>query len=103
MKETDYIRLKILPALRDAYPGGFFYKTHGGPYARAGQSDILGCVEGRFVAIEIKMPGKLSTVTELQQAFLDSVLAAGGIAGATTTPEGAVALIEEGLYPEVFV
>lgn len=51
---------------------------------RRGISDIIACSpQGRFVAIEVKRPGKLSTVSALQRIYLDEVNDHGGIAFAT--------------------
>lgn len=44
-----------------------------------GCSDILACLRGRFVAVEVKRPGKANAVTPIQQAFLDAVRRAGGV------------------------
>ena len=49
-----------------------------GIYAKAGVSDILACVKGRFVAIEVKRPGKKPT--GLQKQFIDAVNLIGGVA-----------------------
>lgn len=46
--------------------------------AEKGTSDILACIGGRFVAIEAKMPG--NKTTPAQEAFLESVREAGGVA-----------------------
>ena len=43
-----------------------------------GVSDILGCYQGRMVAIEVKRPG--GKPTEDQQKFIDRVKREGGIA-----------------------
>lgn len=74
----------------EADVGGLWFKVHGGPYQKAGISDLLGCVAGRFVAIEVKLPGKENTVTKLQQHFLTTVVDNGGLAFMTTSPEDAV-------------
>jgi len=60
--------------------GGRWIKIHGGPYQEKGLSDIIGCLDGRFIAIEVKMPGKEDTVTDMQQRFIDQVLESGGVA-----------------------
>lgn len=52
----------------------------GSAYGRRGVSDMLVCHKGLFVAIEVKAPGKLSTVTPLQSLYLEGVRAAGGVA-----------------------
>ena len=49
-----------------------------GIYAKAGVSDILACIKGRFVAIEVKKPGKKPTA--LQKQFIDAVNLIGGVA-----------------------
>lgn len=43
-----------------------------------GVSDIIGCKDGRMIAIEIKTPG--GKVTSHQQRFIDRVNEAGGVA-----------------------
>ncbi len=61
-------------------------------FGMTGQSDIIGIYRktGRFVAIEVKKPGKIDTVTPAQQSFLDYVFWAKGIAFATTSIENTV-------------
>jgi hypothetical protein len=58
--------------------GIFHWKNHGGPMGAKGVSDILGCYQGRMLAIEVKTDrGRLS---DDQQRFIDNVNAAGGLA-----------------------
>ncbi|MBD3251071.1 VRR-NUC domain-containing protein [Candidatus Uhrbacteria bacterium] len=55
------------------------YKHYsGGKFGQTGVADIIGCFHGRFLAIEVKRPGRVPTKN--QQKFLDNVNAAGGIA-----------------------
>lgn len=61
-------------AMAGEYKGKRRFTVFGPP----GCSDILGVLNGRFLAIEVKRPGNEPTVD--QQAFLDSVSHAGGIA-----------------------
>lgn len=49
-----------------------------GIYAKAGVADILACIKGRFVAIEVKKPGK--TPSKLQENFINAVNSIGGFA-----------------------
>lgn len=77
--------------------GGVWIKIHGGPYQHAGLSDLIGCVDGRFIVIEVKLPGKLRKVTELQQHFIDSITAAGGLAFATDGVISAVKRVKKWL------
>ncbi len=48
--------------------------------ASAGVSDLVACIGGRFVAIEVKAPGELDNVTPAQHSFLTAVRKAGGLA-----------------------
>lgn len=73
-----YLALRSIPAWR-INSGAI--RTEAGNLVRlapAGFSDIIGIYGGRFLAIEVKQPGKCPT--EAQQAFLDAVTAAGGVA-----------------------
>ena len=58
--------------------GAWHIKTHGNMFSRAGTPDILACVNGRFVAIEVKRPG--GVVSELQKANIELIKKAGGVA-----------------------
>ncbi|MBN2377040.1 MAG: VRR-NUC domain-containing protein [Sedimentisphaerales bacterium] len=55
-----------------------FFKVHGGPFQAAGVSDLIGLVNGRFVAIELKVGS--NKPTKLQSFFICTVKQAGGIA-----------------------
>ena len=75
LKETD-ISKQIRSLLFQV--GGLPIKIAGGAYQRPGISDFLVCLDGRFVAIEVKRPGL--QMTEKQEQFQHEVRAAGGIA-----------------------
>lgn len=54
-----------------------------------GSSDLIGWTrQGRFLCLEIKMPGKRATL--LQQAFINAVNQAGGLAFVATSVEDAL-------------
>lgn len=56
--------------------GNFHYSE-----TKSGTPDLLGCnSQGVFVAIEVKAPGKRSTLRENQRAYLLEVIARGGFA-----------------------
>lgn len=90
---------KLLNKMRDAAADAFGssivqIKYHGGPYSSAGVSDTLHCVDGIFVAIEVKAPeshgGSVERAlangpTVKQRAFVRKVLEAGGVAGFAAT------------------
>src|ERR1700748_1919030 len=73
---------KMARRVRDR--GGWCRKVHGGTYG-AGWPDLVGAYKGLFLAIEVKMPGKENTVTELQAATLEGLRAAGAIAVVLTS------------------
>jgi hypothetical protein len=63
--------------------GGLWRKTWGGPYAAPGVFDIIGCIEGKYVAIELKHPkykNPKAEMTSSQWNFYTQVKANGGIA-----------------------
>lgn len=76
---------KMRDLLRDR--GARAFKIQGGDdaFQEVGIPDLLVCYMGRFVGLEVKMPGgKLSAK---QKAVLDEIADAGGIAAVVTTVE----------------
>ena len=56
--------------------GAYFIKTHGDRFSRIGTPDIIACVNGHFVAVEVKATtGKPS---ELQIYNIEQINKAGG-------------------------
>jgi len=74
--------------------GGRWIKVHGGPYQEAGISDIIGCWQGTFYAMEVKLPGKEKTLTNLQQAFIDDINGSGGRATMITSVDQALKFVK---------
>lgn len=89
------LQTKIQKALQKEFPRSFFFKTHGGPYQRAGIPDIIGSVEGSFIGIEVKVPGRENTLTDLQQHTIDQINESGGLAFMSTNPEDAIDRIKK--------
>lgn len=58
--------------------GAYYIKTHGSMFSKAGTPDILACVNGKFVGIEVKAPG--GRVSALQIANIKLINNAGGVA-----------------------
>ena len=76
MNESDITKsiLKYLKTL----PRCFFWKEHGGIYGTSGIPDIIVCIDGRFIALEIKtQKGK---TTPLQNAAIRKIHSSGGFA-----------------------
>jgi Holliday junction resolvase len=66
-------------------PGCFAVKVHGSPFQRSGLPDIIGCLQGEFFGIEMKMPGKEKNLTERQASTIKKIQNAGGTAGVATS------------------
>jgi hypothetical protein len=62
----------------EAEVGGLWITFPRTRFARAGVSDLLGCVRGRFVALEFKAPDSTYKATETQLNFLDAIRTSGG-------------------------
>lgn len=78
-------------------------KYHGSAYTQAGVSDLLICLDGVFVAAEVKAPDNYGSVeaavlkgpTLKQQAFIYRVITAGGVAGVVASVDGLFDLLEQ--------
>lgn len=93
MKESLVVK-SIRRALDKYYPG-FYFKTHGGPFQMIGLPDIIGVHKGRFIGIEVKLPGKENTITDKQAQVLRRIQLAGGIAIMATGPEQVLIKMKE--------
>ncbi|UJQ86208.1 holliday junction resolvase [Gordonia phage GiKK] len=56
--------------------GVFVFKVHGSSMMMAGLPDLIGCANGRFIAIECKMPG--NKASRIQELIHSKIEAAGG-------------------------
>lgn len=79
-------------------------KYHGSQYGEAGVSDLLCCLDGVFLAIEVKAPENYGGSTERalekgptvkQVAFITRVANAGGIGAVAASVEGFMELLAE--------
>lgn len=96
VNETGLVNA-IVRAVKRQHPASFVFKVHGGPMQRAGVADLLLCVEGRFIALEVKhqKPGESEAhargrATPLQLAEIDKVVAAGGHAAVVLSVDEAL-------------
>lgn len=83
---------KIINKLKQL--GGYWIKTHGNPFQKSGLSDIIGCFQGRFIALEVKLPKKRSNLTLRQKIFLQKIKEAGGISAVITSQEEVINLLK---------
>ena len=72
-------------------PGMFVIKTHATAYSQVGIPDLICCVKGRFVAMEVKRPG--GTTSKIQQLMIQKIISANGIAGIVHSLDEAIELI----------
>lgn len=63
--------------------GYWWMKVHGDLFQKSGVPDILACINGRFVGIEVKRPG--GRLSELQKYNIEHIRAAGGVAFVATS------------------
>jgi len=94
-KPETRLQRRIQKALKEAFPGSWWFKVHGGPFQKAGVPDLIGCVAGLFFALEVKMPDE--EPTKLQVLTMRKIREAGGISTTVETPEEAVAIVRAAL------
>ena len=63
--------------------GYWWMKVHGDLFQKSGVPDILACINGRFVGIEVKRPG--GKVSALQDYNIEQIRASGGVAFVATS------------------
>lgn len=63
--------------------GAFVFKVHGGPQMTAGLPDLIACVGGLFIGIEVKCPGQLPT--QIQKLRHEQIRKADGVAFVATS------------------
>jgi len=77
MAEKD-IRQRAMAQIRAYYGDAAVLWPQTGAIGGIGRPDVVACIGGHFVAIEIKAPGKRPRISQIAQ--LDAVVRAGGIA-----------------------
>lgn len=74
-------------------PHCFMIKPPAGIGSYPGTADLLGVIQGRAVALELKTPGGRHKLSPAQAAFLASWTAAGGYSQVIDSPESVEELI----------
>ena len=59
--------------------GIYHFKVHGSKFMPSGIADIISCVNGHFVGIEVKRPGAKRELSEQQKVHERNVKKSGGI------------------------
>ena len=84
---------KIKKWLKDK--GYWYFKVHGSIFQPAGIPDILACINGKFVAVEVKRT-KGGIVSALQKAQIEKIKENGGIAGVANSMDEFLEILKEG-------
>lgn len=58
--------------------GFYFIKIHGSSFMEKGIPDLVCCINGKFIGIEVKAPGKLKGQSEYQKIHEENILKANG-------------------------
>jgi len=94
-KAESLLQNRIKKQLLAEWPGSWIVKIHGGPFQAAGIPDLVGCIEGRFVGLEVKLPDDSSRATKIQESTLSAIRRAGGLGTVVWSPAQAVAIVSE--------
>ena len=77
MKES-LVQKKLIALLLSTYPSIYVRKIAQGAYSHGGIPDLMGCLNGKFFAIEVKQEdGKTSRLQDLE---IDNIHKANGMA-----------------------
>lgn len=92
-KPESRLQLKIRRALENEV-GGYWRKVWGGPFQSV-FLDLIGCVDGQYYELEVKMPKKHNNTSELQELAIQKIKRAGGCAGVVTSADEAIRLVRQ--------
>lgn len=93
-KEAVIVR-NIMKYLK-SMPNCFCWKEHGDMYGTAGIPDIICCINGIFVAFEVKTV--IGKTTKLQDTTIAKIKNAGGIAAVVSSPDEVRNILEGKCY-----
>ena len=73
----------------------WYFKVHGGAFQKTGVPDIIACINGKFVAIEVKRSDG-GIVSELQKAQIQKIKDSGGLVGVAHNMEEFWQILKDG-------
>lgn len=100
MPAESVLRRKIVKALTE-HRGGMWITIHQSGTQTIGLPDIVGCLDGQFYGLEVKRPGRESTLTQRQAVILGRIRASGGRSGVITSVEHAFRFCDDPGYDGV--
>jgi len=74
--------------------GVFVFKVHGSALMPAGLPDLIACVDGAFLGLEVKTPQTIDNVSAKQAHMHDQIRKAGGVCVVVCTVDEAVSAVE---------
>lgn len=74
--------------------GCYHIKIHGSAFMVSGIPDIIACIKGLFVGIEVKAPGRLNNQSQEQKIHQKNIELSGGIYLLVDNLEEVVAFVE---------
>src|SRR5690349_19251135 len=89
--EKDLVKDIVDKVLKPLGSRAWWFKVHGGPYQKAGVSDLVGVIDGVPFGLEVKLPGKYPT--PLQAKILAEMQRAGAVTGWADSLEEAQAIL----------
>lgn len=75
--------------------GIFCFKVHGSEHMMSGLPDIIACVDGLFVGLEVKHPETRDNLSERQKYIQKQIRTANGICETVTTKMEALGVINQ--------
>ena len=92
---------KIVKAIKRLYPSAWTFKVVGHPYQESGVPDLLVCVDGLLIGMEVKHVKPRESeqharerATPKQRLHIKWINEAGGMAGVVTSVSDALEMIE---------
>lgn len=76
--------------------GIYFFKVHGSKFMEPGIPDIISCVDGRFVGVEVKRPGAKNEQSPQQKIHEHNIVKSGGVYLLVDSVEEVVDYVESG-------
>lgn len=78
MRTPEFFEKKAICAFLDTIEGCWYYKPHMAGFGPSGVPDIIACINGRFVGIEVKRDNKVPT--KIQDRRMHDITKASGLA-----------------------